>query len=177
VPADWVTPREAVRLVAVGLLLGGVCLRYAKVQRRRAYTAVCSERERIARDLHDGLAQDLVCITTQAQRLDCRLGPDDPLLLATRDALAEVRGMIVDLTSSTAFTSEAAAPLIAHERGHPVDVRVNVRINVRSEAGSVPTMENRTPQTRPGGLARTNSSARGMSRLSRERRAKLRRAA
>ncbi len=110
VPADWVTPREAARLVAFGLLLGGVCLRYAKVQRRRAYTAVCAERERIARDLHDGLAQDLACITTQAQRLDCRLGPDDPLMLATRDALAELRGMIAELTPSAAPTTEAAAP-------------------------------------------------------------------
>ncbi len=135
--ADWVTPREGARLLAFALLLGGVCLRYAKVQRRHAYTVVCSERERIARDLHDGLAQDLACITTQGQRLDCRLGPEDPLMLATRDALAELRGMIVDLTASTAPTSEAAVSLIAHELGH----RFGVQVNVRCDAGSAPTVE------------------------------------
>jgi signal transduction histidine kinase len=138
VPADWVTLREGARLVGFALLLGGVCLRYAKVQRRHAYAVVCSERERIARDLHDGLAQDLACITTQAQRLDCRLGPDDPLMLATRDALAELRGMIVDLTASTAPTSEAAVSLIAHELGH----RFDVQVNVRSDADSAPAVEN-----------------------------------
>jgi signal transduction histidine kinase len=175
VPADWVTPREGARLVAFGLLLGAAWLRHARVQRRHAYTAVCSERERIARDLHDGLAQDLSCITTHAQRLDCRLAPDDPLMLATRDALAEVRGMIADLTASTDPTSEVAARPVAHEHGD----RFDVKVNVGSEAGSVPTVKSRTPQMRPGGLPGRHSLARGMSRLPREwpLRAKPRRAA
>jgi signal transduction histidine kinase len=175
VPADWVTPREGARLVAFGLLLGAAWLRHARVQRRHAYTAVCSERERIARDLHDGLAQDLACITTQGQRLDWRLAPDDPLILATRDALAEVRGMIADLTASTAPTSEAAARVIADELEH----RLGVPGKAWSEAGSVPTVENGTPPTRPAGLARSNLRAHGMAPWSRERprRAKLRRAA
>jgi signal transduction histidine kinase len=175
VPADWVTPREGARLVAFGLLLGAAWLRHARVQRRHAYAAVCSERERIARDLHDGLAQDLACITTQGQRLDWRLAPDDPLILATRDALAEVRGMIADLTASTAPTSEAAARVIADELEH----RLGVPGKAWSEAGSVPTVENGTPPTRPAGLARSNLRAHGMAPWSRERprRAKLRRAA
>ena len=127
VPADWVTQREGARLVAFALLLGGVCLRYVKVQRRHAYAAICSERERIARDLHDGLAQDLVCITMQAQRLDCQLGPEHPVVLATRDALAELRGMIADLTTSTAHSSEAAVRMIARELGRRLDVEVHLR--------------------------------------------------
>jgi signal transduction histidine kinase len=162
VPADWVTPREGARLVAFSLLLGAAWLRHARVQRRHAYTAVCSERERIARDLHDGLAQDLACITTQAQRLDCRLAPDDPLMLATRDALAEVRGMIASLSPSTAPASELAARAVTHERAD----RFEVKVNVASEVGSVPSLESRTPQM---GLPRRHPLARGLSRLSRER--------
>ena len=127
VPADWVTQREGARLVAFALLLAGVCLRYVKVQRRHAYAAICSERERIARDLHDGLAQDLVCITMQAQRLDCHLGPEHPVMLATRGALAELRGMIADLTTSTAPSSEAAVRMIARELGRRLDVEVHMR--------------------------------------------------
>ena len=155
VPANWVTPREGARLLAFGLLLGGVCLRYAKVQRSHAFTVVCSERERIARDLHDGLAQDLACITTQAQRLDCRLGPDDPLMLATRDALAQLRGTIADLTASTAPTSEAAVRMIAHELGH----RFDVQVNVRSDADPTPTAENGLDLTPRDNLIRATRQA------------------
>ncbi|MGH2894597.1 MAG: sensor histidine kinase [Solirubrobacteraceae bacterium] len=139
VAADWITPDEGVRLAAYVFLLGAAYLRNAQVQRHEAYTTICAERERIARDLHDGLAQDLACITTQAQRFDCRLGPEDPLMLATRDALAELRGMIADLTASTVPTSEAAVRLVAHELGH----RLDVQVNVRSDVGSMPTVDDR----------------------------------
>ncbi|MGZ4273263.1 MAG: sensor histidine kinase [Solirubrobacteraceae bacterium] len=134
VPADWVTPREGARLAAFALLLGGACFRYAKVQRRHAYAAICSERERIARDLHDGLAQDLACVNMTAQRLDCNLGPEHPVMLATRDALAELRGMIADLTASTVPSSEAAVRMIARELGRRLDVEVHVR--TEPDAGS-----------------------------------------
>ncbi|HEX3688763.1 MAG TPA: histidine kinase [Solirubrobacteraceae bacterium] len=127
VPADWVTPRDGARVLAFALFLGGAYLRYRQVQRHRAYTAICSERERAARDLHDGLAQDLACISTAAQRLDCNLEPEHPLMLATRDALAEVRGMITDLTASTAATSEEAVRMVARDVGRRLDLDVDVR--------------------------------------------------
>jgi signal transduction histidine kinase len=139
IAADWITPDEGVRLAAYACLLGGAYLRNAQVQRHEAYGTICAERERIARDLHDGLAQDLACITTEAQRLDCRLGSEDPLILATRDALAELRGMIADLTASTVPSSEAAVRLVAHELGH----RLDVQVNVRSDTGSASTVDDR----------------------------------
>lgn len=139
IASDWVTPRDGVRLAAYAFLLGGAYLRYARLRRREADTAICSERERIARDLHDGMAQDLACIAAQAQRLDCRLDPEHPLVLANRHALAELRGMIADLTASTAPTCEAALRLIAAELGHRFDVQVNVRI----EADSALSLDNR----------------------------------
>jgi signal transduction histidine kinase len=138
VSADWVTPRDGVRLTAFALLLGAVCLRNAEVQRRRAYIAVCSERERVARDLHDGLAQDLACIAAQAQRLDCQLPPEHPLMLATRDALTALRGIVADLTASTAGTSEEAVQLVARELGRRLGLQVTVRTetDVTSAVGS-----------------------------------------
>jgi signal transduction histidine kinase len=81
----------------------------------------------VARDLHDGLAQDLACITTEAQRLDCDLGPEHPLMLATRDALRELREMIADLTASAADSSEDAVRLIARDLGRRLDLDVEVR--------------------------------------------------
>lgn len=127
VSGDWITPREGARVLAFALFLGGAYLRYRHVQRHRAYAAICSERERAARDLHDGLAQDLACITTAAQRLDCNLEPEHPLILATRDALAEVRGMIADLTASAADTSEEAVRMVARDVGRRLDLDVDVR--------------------------------------------------
>jgi signal transduction histidine kinase len=180
VPADWVTPREGARLVAFALLLGGVCLRYAKVQRRYAYTAICSVREGIARDLHDGLAQDLACITTQAQRHDCHLGPEHPLMRATRDALAELRGMIADLTASAVdggleleprddlirATRRAIVNATVHGEARHVDGALSRRaghpvVHVSDDARGV-------PEPRPAGVAVRTLRARGVSRLSAE---------
>lgn len=128
VHTDWVTPREGARLAAYGLLLAGAYLRHAQLQRNAAFAAISSERERIARDLHDGLAQDLACIAAQGQRLDCQLGPEHPLMVATRHALAASRGVIVDLTASAAPTTEAALRMVADELEHRYDVQVNVRV-------------------------------------------------
>ena len=166
VATDWVTPREGVRLAAYALLLGGVYLRYAKLRRYEAYAAICSERKRIACDLHDGLAQDLACIAAQGQRLGCQLGPEHPLMLATREALAMLRGTIADLTASTAPTPEAALRLIAHELGHRFDVQVDVRI----EAGSALRQGSRRELAQRDDLIRTaregivNAAVHGSSR-------------
>src|SRR6185437_8177621 len=84
----WITPREGLRLGAWALLLGYACMRHVGCRSRDRYAAICSERERLARDLHDGLAQDLACIAVQAQRLDCALEPEHPLMLAVRQAVA-----------------------------------------------------------------------------------------
>jgi signal transduction histidine kinase len=128
VATNWVTPREGARLAAYVLLLAGAYSRYARIRRSEAHAAIGSERERIARDLHDGLAQDLACIAAQGQRLDANLGPGHPLMVATRHALAASRGAITDLWASTAPSTEAALRLVADELAHRFDLRVEVRI-------------------------------------------------
>jgi signal transduction histidine kinase len=141
VPAGLVTVGDAARALAFALLLGGAYLRYAAAQRHQALAAIRFERERVARDLHDGLAQDLACITTQAQRLDCQLDAEHPLVLATRDALTELRGMIADLTASAASTSEEAVRLLAHDLGRRLDLEVNVRTETDDLLGADRSLE------------------------------------
>jgi signal transduction histidine kinase len=128
VPADWVTPREGLRFAAYALLLRAAYVRYAKTRRSEAQAALSSERERIARDLHDGLAQDLACIAAQGQRLYSKVGPEHPLMLATQRALAASRGAIADLWAASAPSTEAALRLIANELEHRFDVEVDVQI-------------------------------------------------
>jgi hypothetical protein len=129
---ELITPRVGLRLAVTLLLLAGAGLRHVRLRRRESCDALCSDRGQIASNLHDGLAQDLACIVAQGQRLECRLDPDHPLLIASRRALARVRETIVDLTASTASTPEATLRVVADqlERGLDVDV------DVRAEAGS-----------------------------------------
>jgi signal transduction histidine kinase len=128
VATDWVTPREGLRVAAYLLVVASAFTRYMRARDNQTRAAITSERERIARDLHDGLAQDLACIATQSQRLDARLGPDHPLLVATRHALAASRGAITDLWASTAKSTEAGLRLVADELEHRYGVEVQVRI-------------------------------------------------
>lgn len=177
VSSDWITPREGARVLAFALLLGGAYLRHRSVQRHRAYTAICSERERAARDLHDGLAQDLACITTEAQRLGCNLDPEHPLMLATRDALAEVRGMIADLTASTADTSEEAVRMVARDARRRFDLDVDVRGDAdrASLTDDGLALGSRDALIRAAGEATPKRRARGVSGISAERSRRSRR--
>ena len=137
VAVDWLTPREGLRLAAYGMLLASAYWQYARIRRAQTSAAVSRERERIARDLHDGLAQDLACIAAQGQRLGIELEPEHPLMVAARNALATSRGVIADLSASSAPTTEAALRRIADELGHRYDLQVNVRIETGTAVADV----------------------------------------
>lgn len=128
VATDWITPREGFRIAAYASLLGSAYWEYVLRRRARALATITSERERIARDLHDGLAQDLACIAAQGQQLGAELEPGHPLMIAARNALATSRGVIADLSASTAPTTEAALCIIGDELRHRYGLQIGVRI-------------------------------------------------
>jgi signal transduction histidine kinase len=129
VAADWITAREALRLAGYGLLLVAVAREYICLRRAEQQAAVQAERQRIARDLHDGLAQDLAVIAIQGQRLESELGPEHPLTVAARRALAASRGTILDLSASEAPNTQAALRAVADE----LEARFGVEITVHAE--------------------------------------------
>ena len=131
--ADWVTPGDALRVAASGMLLAAALRRYVRTGQETARAALTEERERIARDLHDGLAQDLAFIGIQAQALESQLGPEHPLMLAARSALAVSRGMIVDLAARSTPTTAAALRLVAAEL--ELRFRVHVHVTVVADTG------------------------------------------
>ncbi len=136
-PPDWVTPSDALRVAGYGLLLATAVGMYRRSQDQVARDAVSAERLRIARDLHDGLAQDLAFIAAHSERLAREFGADHPLAIAATRALAASRGQIVDLEASHASSTEAALREVAGELSshYNVDVKVVVDDAVNTERG------------------------------------------
>lgn len=132
VAADWVTPRELLRLTAYGLLLAAAYRDYAATCRSDEQAALSAQRERIARDLHDGLAQDLAAIALHADRL----GPNHPLRAAARRALAVSREAIVDLAASQAPDTVAALRAVAGELEERYSIEITIRDQVDRATGS-----------------------------------------
>lgn len=130
VAADWVTLREVLRLAGYGLLLVAVAREYVLVRRADQRTALSAERLRLARDLHDGLAQDLAVIAAHGYRLESELGPEHPLTVAAGRALAAARGTILDLSASKASSTEAALREVAAELEARFGVEITVQIEV-----------------------------------------------
>jgi signal transduction histidine kinase len=128
-PPDWVTPSDALRVIAYGLLLATAVGMYRRSQDQLARDAVSAERLRIARDLHDGLAQDLAFIAAHSERLAREFGADHPLAIAATRALAASRGQIVDLEAAHASSTEAALREVAGELAARFGVNVTVTVD------------------------------------------------
>jgi signal transduction histidine kinase len=128
VAADWVTPADGLRLLIYAVLVTVAFEEHTQARRMRERAALNAERTRIARDLHDGLAQDLAVILAQTRRLAIRLGDEHPLAIAARRALAISRGAISDLSASEASGAHAALREVADELEslHAVEVSVDV---------------------------------------------------
>jgi signal transduction histidine kinase len=107
---EWVYVGDALRFGSYLLLLGGVAREISRYQRSMAEVAALDERRRIARELHDGVAQELAFVATQA-----RLFMSSPeavevkyLAAAAERALDESRRAIALLAYPTEQTLDAA---------------------------------------------------------------------
>jgi signal transduction histidine kinase len=97
----WVVAEELFLLGAYAAILGGAWTESAAYWKRFVELASAEERRRLARDLHDGLAQDLLYIAVQARALIERHPDADSLrglMHASERALDESRGAIGSLT-------------------------------------------------------------------------------
>ena len=117
----------------VALLIGGAMeLRLA--QRALARDAMLDERRRLAREIHDGIAQDLAYIVQQGDALAAR--PDAPagsgdIATAARRALGETRGVIAALVRPLEEPLEAALERVARD----VAARGGATVEADMEAG------------------------------------------
>jgi signal transduction histidine kinase len=135
-PPFYRTPSFAVMSASAVLLLAWLAY-YLRMRGLRArYSAVLSERNRISRDLHDTLAQNLAGIALQLDAVHMQL-PDvdsslrerlDEACSLTRYSLAEARRAIGDLRSDELECPELAAalPAIAQRATSSLQTRVQV---------------------------------------------------
>jgi signal transduction histidine kinase len=98
--ADWVYTGDVLRLLFYTVLLVAGAREINEYWRGLAASAVFEERRRIARELHDGVAQELAFIGRRARRLASRTGVDEArqIAAAADRALGDSRRAIATLT-------------------------------------------------------------------------------
>lgn len=128
--SSWIYTGDVLRLGFYLVLLGGVLKEIGAYQRDAARTAVLEERRRMARDLHDGLAQDLVFISSESRRLaegsrDARF---ERLASAAERALDESRDAINALVRTETEPLRTALEGLAETVAARSGVRVTTRL-------------------------------------------------
>jgi signal transduction histidine kinase len=141
--SDWVSSGDVFRLLFHVTILVGAGLEVRSYWRSQVVAAVLGERARMARDLHDGLAQELAYIKRNLQWLD----DADEVVAGLRDAseraLIESRRAIAALAETgdrplQAVLTEAVQDVAARERIQAiVDVDDDVAVTAEEQEALV----------------------------------------
>jgi signal transduction histidine kinase/ligand-binding sensor domain-containing protein len=149
-PHFYQTSLFLVLVIAAALLLAGLLYRVRMVELKARYSAVLGERNRIAREIHDTLAQNLAGIALQLDSVNMQ-SPDIPAGLRqrldqacnlVRYSLSEARRAVTDLRSDELEQRELAVvlPEIAERmaasaalEAHVQVVGTPLRLNPRTE--------------------------------------------
>lgn len=134
---EWVYSGDAFRLLFYAVVLVAALREIASYRQDASQAAVLGERGRIARDLHDGLAQELAYVCRNLKRLD----GDDPFVArASRGAeraLAEARRAIAvlsdDLEQPVDVALTNAARSVAEREGAAVSLALATDVRVAPE--------------------------------------------
>jgi signal transduction histidine kinase len=120
----------AMRLIASALLVCSAVVLERRVRARAARAAALAERRRVARDLHDGIAQDLAFIAAHGEQIATEMGEEHPLVVAARRALAISRTTISELSDPAGATASEALDAVAHELRDRFDVAIAVHAEI-----------------------------------------------
>jgi signal transduction histidine kinase len=118
------------RVLAAALLLCAAVVIERRVRSRAARAAALAERRRVARDLHDGIAQDLAFIAAHSAEIATEVGEEHPVVVAARRALAVSRSTISDLSDPAGATASEALDAVAQELRDRFDIAIAVHAQV-----------------------------------------------
>jgi signal transduction histidine kinase len=127
--SEWVYTGDALRLGWHVLLFIGAAREIQLYQRGHAQARVLEERRRIARDLHDGLAQELAFMVTTTRKLvDARYGDPELIQLASaaERGLDESRRAIASLAQRNHQPFDVALMQTVEEIGDRLGAQVLV---------------------------------------------------
>jgi signal transduction histidine kinase len=127
---------DVLRVLGWAVLLGGVVGEMRTRFRRRAQAAIEFERRRLARELHDGVAQELAFIRRRAGRL-AEL-PDGVAITAAADRALEdsrraIEALVPPAHEPLIVALERLGARLATECGVEVQVNVRVATAIKSE--------------------------------------------
>jgi signal transduction histidine kinase len=154
---------DVLKLGAYVLILCGCLIELRAAQRRLADRVAVDERRRMARDMHDGLAQELAFIASYSQRLDQNGGNATTVVhlrAAAERALHDSRTTIAVLTSPS---DAPLAPLITRT-AQSFSSRFGVKVDLDLEPSLVVDAERRNAVLRITHEAFTNAIRHGSAR-------------
>ncbi len=137
----WVSTHDLLHVAAAGALAGAVMAELRLVRHRAAAGAVARERRRLARDLHDGVVQDLAFILSQSRAPDGSerhpAGSRDARIVAAAEHALEssrhvVSGLADERTGSIAETIADRAGPLASRWGMTLHVDVDRHVSLRA---------------------------------------------
>lgn len=137
---DFVYTGDVLRLGFYLLMLVGAGREIGSYWAARAHAAVLEDRRRMARDLHDGLTQELSYISAQSQRLAAQ--PQDTAVAARIGAAAEravdeARRAITALTQTVEDPFPVALQRMADDLAHRYDVKIVTALDSEAHVDGV----------------------------------------
>jgi signal transduction histidine kinase len=126
---DSISSRELLRVLAMWLIVTAAVRQEFDLRARIVRAEALAERTRVARDLHDGLAQDLAFIAAHGARMEGELGAEHPIVVAARSALSLARGTITDLSDASWSTPREALDVVAGELRHRFGIAIAVEVD------------------------------------------------
>jgi signal transduction histidine kinase len=125
---NWFYAGDVLALAAYLVLAAGAVAEIRDYQQDRTRLAAIEERGRVARELHDGVAQEVLYLLAQVRRLQAQQpGPEtDRLLGAAERALAESRSAISTLRAPIDEPLAVALARIAGELGRRFQLDVHI---------------------------------------------------